>query len=201
MYQLPRFVSRLIDRISHLPGIGGRTASRLVFYLLKENQGLAAELAEAFKDFNQGFNFCLECHNLVDLGEEICSVCKDPARDKTLVCVVEDQLDVLALEDGNYHGLYHVLGGELSPHKGVGPQDLNIASLLTRVTTHPEIREVILATNPTVTGEATAEYIADLLKEAKVTVSRIAHGLPFGGDLEYADKETLKQSMKGRRYL
>ena len=188
-------VENLVAQLTRLPGIGRRTAQRLAFHLLSATPEDALELARAIEHVKARVGFCHECFNLAE--EEFCGVCSDARRDRTRICVVEQPVDVVSLErTGEYRGLYHVLGGALSPLDGVDPSDLRIAGLLDRVANGVE--EVVLATNPTMTGEATATYIADRLR-GKVRVTRLASGLPVGGDLEYADEVTLGRALAGRR--
>ena len=191
-------VDNLVAQLTRLPGIGARTAQRLAFHLLSVSKEEALALAEALADVKERVRFCRECGNLTE--DERCSVCLDPRRDRTVVCVVEQPVDVISLERTHeYRGLYHVLGGSLSPLDGVEPEHLRIDELLQRVG-QGEIREVVLATNPNMTGEATAAYLADRLRD-RATVTRLASGLPVGGDLEYADEVTLGRALAGRREI
>ena len=198
--QYPKPLGRLIAELSKLPGIGNKTAQRLAFHILSEPDRDALSLSEAIAEAKRGMRFCSVCGNLTD--QDPCAICADTGRTRDVVCVVETPQDVIALERiRDYRGLYHVLNGVLSPMEGVGPEDINLRSLIVRLQENPEIREVILATNPTVEGEATAMYIARLLKPSGIRVTRIAHGIPVGGDLEYADEVTLLKAMEGRTEL
>ena len=189
-------VDNLVAQLTRLPGIGTRSAQRLAFHLLAVSADHANALASAITEVKERVRACRECGNLTE--EELCVVCSDPRRDRTVICVVEQPVDVLSLERTHeYRGLYHVLGGALSPLDGVEPRDLRVAGLLERVE-RGEALEVVLATNPTMTGEATAAYLADRLRDS-VTVTRLASGLPVGGDLEYADEVTLGRALAGRR--
>lgn len=188
-------VERLITELTKLPGIGPRTAQRLAFHILRVDPDEALPLAAAIVEVKEKIGFCSRCFNLAE--GELCGVCADARRDPTVICVVEQPADIVPIErTREFRGLYHVLGGALSPIDGVEPDDLRIAELVRRC--EEGIDEVILATNPTMTGEATAMYIADLLPE-RVRVSRLASGLPVGGDLEYADELTLGRAFSGRR--
>jgi recombination protein RecR len=191
-------VDNLVAQLTRLPGIGSRTAQRLAFHLLSTPKDEALALATAIGEVKERVRFCGECGNLTE--SELCEICLDPRRDRTVVCVVEQPVDVISLERTHeYRGLYHVLGGSLSPLDGVEPEHLRIDELLQRVA-KGEIREVVLATNPNMTGEATAAYLADRLRE-RATVTRLASGLPVGGDLEYADEVTLGRALAGRREI
>jgi recombination protein RecR len=191
-------LGRLIDELSRLPGIGPKTAQRLAFHILKMPGERVAELAEAIKNAKESITYCSICGNFTD--EDPCGICRAPYRDKTTIMVVEDPKDVIAMEKTrDYKGLYHVLHGAISPLEGIGPDDIKIKELLARIPSG--VREVILATNPDVEGEATALYIAKLLKPLGVKVTRIAHGIPMGGDLEYADEVTLSKALEGRREI
>ena len=190
-------VARLIEAFAKLPGIGPKTAQRLTFYLLRVPREVASELADALVQMKDSVIFCSSCFNIT--AHDPCEICDDERRDRSLVCVVEEPLDVLALErTRGYRGLYHVLHGVLSPIEGVGPDDLKIAPLLARVQ-GGAVHEVILATNPNVEGDTTAQYLTHLLRPLGVSVTRIARGLPVGGDLEYADEVTLAQALENRR--
>ena len=194
MYAPP--VENLITQLARLPGVGRRTAQRLAFHLLKASPDQALALADAIREVKERIGFCQECFNLAE--GDLCPICQDQRRDRGLICVVEDPADIVAIErTAEYRGVYHVLGGALSPIDGVDPEHLRIAELLDRVTRN-EVREVVLATNPTMTGEATAVYIADRLRD-RTRVTRLASGLPVGGDLEYADEVTLGRAFAGRR--
>ena len=189
-------VENLVAQLTKLPGIGRRTAQRLAFHLLSAHPEDALELARAIEEVKARVRFCRTCGNLTE--EDLCEVCSDPRRDRTRICVVEQPVDVVSLErTGEYRGLYHVLGGALSPLDGVEPADLRIDGLVSRVAENG-VEEVVLATNPTMTGEATAAYIADRLRD-RVRITRLASGLPVGGDLEYADEVTLGRALSGRR--
>jgi recombination protein RecR len=191
-------VENLVTQLTKLPGIGRRTAQRLTFHLLSARPEDALELSRAIEDVKSRVRFCRECGNLTE--EELCSICVDGRRDRSVICVVEQPVDVVSLERTHeYRGLYHVLGGALSPLDGVEPTDLRIGALVTRLESG-EVEEVVLATNPTMTGEATAAYLADRLR-GKVRATRLASGLPVGGDLEYADEVTLGRALAGRREM
>jgi len=201
LYAAP--IQRLVTELSKLPGVGGRTAQRLAFHLLRASAEDANALADAIREVKERIGLCEVCFNLAE-GPR-CTICEDPRRDERLICVVEEVGDVIPIErTSEYRGRYHVLGGALSPIDGVEPEDLKIAELLRRVATAAEpVTEVVVATNPTTTGEATALYLADALHQQspEVTVTRLASGLPVGADLEYADEVTLGKALAGRRAL
>jgi recombination protein RecR len=191
-------VENLIVQLTRLPGIGRRTAQRLAFFILRLDADDALALADAIREVKERIGFCRRCFNLAE--GELCTICADARRDQRTICVVEDPADVIPIErTAEYRGLYHVLGGALSPIDGVDPDDLRIDELLRR-TQAEGVEEVVLATNPTMTGEATAGYIADRLR-GRVRVTRLASGLPVGGDLEYADEVTLGRALAGRREM
>ena len=191
-------VDNLVSQLTRLPGIGTRTAQRLTFHLLRAQKDEALALAQAIEDVKEKVRFCRECGNLTE--EEVCGICLDARRDRAVICVVEQPVDLLSIErTAEYRGLYHVLGGALSPIDGVDPGSLRIDELFRRVE-RDGIEEVVLATNPTMTGEATAAYLADRLR-ARVRVTRLASGLPVGSDLEYADEVTLGRAFVGRREM
>jgi len=195
----PEPVARLIDALQRLPGIGPKTAQRLTFYLLKRSTDEVRELGDALRAMKEKITYCRLCFNVTD--DDPCRICEDPRRDPNVICVVEEPNDLLAMErTGEYRGLYHVLLGALSPLDGVGPDDLKIRELLARLE-GKDTAEVILATNPNVEGEATALYLAKLLRPLAVRITRIARGLPVGGDLEYADQVTLSKALEGRREM
>ena len=192
-------VQDLIDELGRLPGIGPKSAQRIAFHLLAEDPADVRRLADALLEVKARVRFCEVCGNVSQ--EARCQVCRDPRRNPTVICVVEEPKDVVAVErTREFRGLYHVLGGAISPISGVGPDDLRIAGLLTRLADRT-VTEVILATNPNVEGEATATYLARLLAPMGLTVSRLASGLPVGGDLEYADEVTLGRAFEGRRRI
>ena len=191
-------VENLVTQLTKLPGIGRRTAQRLAFHILSTQPEDALALSRAIDEVKARVRFCLECGNLTE--SELCDVCEDARRDRSVICVVEQPVDVVSVErTGEYRGLYHVLGDALSPLDGVEPADLRIDGLLERVAANG-VTEVVLATNPTMTGEATAAYLADRLRD-NVRVTRLASGLPVGGDLEYADEVTLGRALAGRRSM
>ena len=193
---LPRSVQRLIDEFARLPGIGPKSASRLTFYLLRGTDTQAVDLASALQELKERTRLCSVCYNITE--DDPCPICDDGARDAGLLCIVEEPLDVLAIERSRaYNGRYHVLHGAISPVEGIGPDDLRIAELVQRITAG-QFREVILATNPTLEGESTALYIQRRLAEHKVRLTRLARGLPIGGDLEYTDEITLGRAFEGR---
>jgi len=196
-------VQRLVTELSKLPGIGNRTAQRLAFHILPSSTDDAAALADAIREVKERIRLCEVCFNLTD--ETRCRICQDTRREHEVICVVEEPSDVIPMERTHeYHGVYHVLGGALSPIDGIDPEDLRIAELLARVQApDPAVREVVLATNPTTTGEATALHIAEELRSRapQVRVTRLASGLPVGSDLEYADEVTLGKAFAGRRTL
>ena len=196
MSATPAPVLKLIDEFSRLPGIGPKTASRLTFFLLRSAPEQSTELADALKELHEKVIFCSRCFNISETDP--CPICANENRDQRTICVVEDPLDVLAVErTRDYHGLYHVLHGAIAPVEGIGPEDLKIAELIDR-TRKEEIKEVIIATNPNMEGEATAMYILRQLEGADIAVTRLARGLPVGGDLEYADEVTLSRALAGR---
>ncbi len=195
----PPSVGRLVEALQRLPGIGPKTAQRLTFHLLKQPEAAVRELAEALIDLKARVVHCSRCFNVTD--EDPCRICADPARDAGLLCVVEEPNDLMAMErTGEYRGRYHVLLGALSPLEGIGPDELKVRELLQRLEAD-RAREVILATNPNVEGDATAIYLAKLLRPLGVPVTRIARGLPVGGDLEYADEVTLARALEGRKEM
>ena len=182
-----------------LPGIGPKTAARLAFFVLTMKEDTVSNFAKALIDAKRNLMYCSQCGHITDIDP--CHICQDQQRNPSMICVVQDPKDVIAMEKmRDYNGLYHVLHGAISPMDGVGPEDINVASLLTRL--HDErVQELILATNPTIEGEATAMYISRLVKPSGIRTTRIAHGLPVGGDLEYAGEVTLSKALEGRREL
>ena len=194
----PKAVQRLIDEFSRLPGIGPKSASRLTFFLLRGDSQQPRDLATALAELKEQTRFCSVCYNITDAGVDPCPICADPARMTGLLCIVEEPLDVLAIErTREFKGRYHVLHGVISPVEGVGPEDLKIRELLARLKNEP-VKEVILATNISLEGEATAMYVQKQLAASGVRVTRLARGLPVGGDLEYADETTLARALQGR---
>ncbi len=200
MSLLPKTIKKAIEELAKMPGIGPKSAARVVFYLLSKPDNSAKELGEAVANLKDNLKICQTCFNYAE--EDPCSICQSDERDVTLLCVVEEPLDVIALERAGYKGLYHVLGGVISPINGVGPEDIRITQLIKRVRLNGgKIKEVVIATNPSLEGEATASYIAERLQDDSVKITRLAHGLPMGGDLEYADELTLSRSLEGRREI
>jgi recombination protein RecR len=192
----PQALARLIEELEKLPGVGPKTAQRLAFFMLSRPKEEAEALARAVTEVKERIRACRQCFNFSEA--EICEVCSDARRDRSQICVVAEARDLYALERSeDYRGLYHVLGGLLSPIEGIGPEDLTIAPLLERLKSG-EAKEVILATNPVVEGDATASYLASLIKPLNIRVSRIALGLPVGGDLDYADEVTISRALLGR---
>ncbi|MBI3492172.1 MAG: recombination protein RecR [Acidobacteria bacterium] len=193
---LPDSLLRLIEELQHLPGIGPKGAQRLAFHLLRTPREQTERLVDAVRDVKEHVTYCSSCNNITDVDP--CAFCANDARDRTIICVVEEPQNVAAIEKTRaFKGTYHVLMGALSPLQGIGPDDLKIKGLLARVTNG--VREIILATNPNVEGEATAIYLARLLKPLGVKVTRIAMGVPVGSDLEYADEVTMHKALEGRR--
>lgn len=198
---LPEPVQALIDALSRLPGIGPKTASRLAFYLLNAPEDYSKDLSEALQGLKTGITLCDECFNITLAGRIKCEICESPQRDGASLCVVEKPLDVLVLEKTQgFFGKYHVLHGVLSPIEGIGPDDLRIRELLDRIN-RGTIKEVILATNPSMEGDATAQYLQKQLTGLNVRVTRLARGLPMGGELEYADQNTLLRALAGRQEM
>lgn len=198
---LPEPIQNLINAFSRLPGIGPKTASRLTFYLLRAPEDVGRDLAEALLTLRTGTTKCPVCFNTMVAGRTQCEICADPERDSSIICVVEEPLDVLALErTGGFRGHYHVLHGAFSPIEGIGPEHLTIRQLMDRVLAGG-VQEVILATNPNLEGEATAMYISPQLARMGMRVTRLARGLPVGGDLEYADQSTLLRALSGRQEM
>ena len=199
MKQYPKPLAKLINELSKLPGIGNKSAQRLAFHILALEDREAQQLAEAITYAKREMKYCSVCGNLTD--EDPCAICSDPSRRGDVICVVENPRDVMAMERiKEFNGLYHVLHGVISPMEGIGPEDINLKSLIQRLQVN-DVKELIIATNPNIEGEATAMYIARLIKPAGIKVTRIAHGIPVGGDLEYADEVTLLKSLEGRREL
>jgi recombination protein RecR len=193
-------ISKLIAQLGKLPGIGNKSAQRLAFHLLSLSDAEVEEFADSLLQAKKTTFLCSVCCNLTD--QDPCEICASKSRDHTVICVVENPRDVMAIERMHeYKGLYHVLHGEISPMNGVGPNQIRLKELLSRLTDQTAVSEVILANNPTIEGEATALYISRLLKPAGIRVTRIAHGLPMGGDLEYADEITLSKALEGRREM
>jgi len=201
MAGLPEPVQNLINAFERLPGIGPKSASRLTFFLLRAGDDLSLSLAEALVALKTATSLCPVCFNITSAGRETCEICADPRREEATICVVEEPLDVLALErTGGFQGRYHVLHGVLSPIDGIGPENLKIRPLIERVKTGA-VREVILATNPSMEGDATALYLLQQLTPLGVRTTRLARGLPVGGDLEYADQNTLLRALSGRQEM
>ncbi len=199
MRQYPKPLAKLINELSKLPGIGSKSAQRLAFHILALEDKEAEQLAGAILTAKKEMKYCSVCGNLTD--EDPCSICSDPSRKGDIICVVESPRDVMAMERiKEFNGTYHVLHGVISPMEGVGPEDINLKTLIQRLQAE-DVKELIIATNPNIEGEATAMYIARLIKPAGIKVTRIAHGIPVGGDLEYADEVTLLKSLEGRREL
>jgi len=200
MQNYPAPLAKLITELAKLPGVGGKTAQRLAFYILSMPDKDAFGLSEAIVAAKQKLVYCSACGNLTDVDP--CVICADEGRDRTVYCVVESPRDVAVIERmREYKGLYHILNGVIAPMAGVGPEDINLENLIVRLTKNDDVKEVIIATNPNIEGEATAMYIAKLIKPAGIKVSRIAHGVPIGGDLEYTDDVTLAKAIEGRREL
>lgn len=198
---LPQTIENLIDEFAKLPGVGPKSAQRLVFYLVKSPKKDLAIFSQALSKLLDGVKFCSLCQNLSE--NEKCPICANSKREQNKICVVEKPLDVVAIEEThNYHGLYHILHGAISPINGIGPDELKIRELLQRLNNdNNEVKEIIIATNPNLEGEATAMYLSKLIKPLDIKVSRIARGLPTGSDLDYADQETLSNALKGRKEL
>ena len=190
-------IQELIDELGRLPGVGPKSAQRIAFYLLQADEDQAKRLAEVLTEVKERVRFCDQCGNVAEA--ELCNICRDPRRSKASICVVEESKDVQAIErTREFKGLYHVLGGAISPIEGIGPDNLRIKELVSRLA-DPEIKEVIIATDPNLEGEATATYLTRMLSPMGITISRLASGLPVGGDLEYADEITLGRAFEGRR--
>ena len=199
MARMIRPLANLYEQLRRLPGVGSKTAMRLAYHIIDMPEGEVQQLAEAMSNAKKSIHYCSQCYNLTD-GDK-CAICSDPSRDRFTICVVEQPQDIAAMERSRgYNGLYHVLHGVLSPLDGVGPDKLRIRELFQRLQ-QESISEIIIATNSDVEGEATATYLAQLLKPIGITVSRIAHGLPMGGDLEYADEVTLSKALENRRAM
>ena len=191
-------IEKLIESFERLPSIGQKTAARLAFHILNASEEETNEFISSIQNAKKNLKYCSKCYNISDTDP--CIICSNPKRDENTICVVEDVRDIIAIERTHeYKGVYHVLHGSISPMNGIGPDDIKIKELLARIT--PQTKEVILATNPRVEGEATAMYISKLLKPLGVTTTRIAHGIPIGGDLEYTDEITLSKALEGRREL
>jgi recombination protein RecR len=195
----PEPIAKLIDSFSRLPGVGPKTAARLAFYILRMKEEDVMNFAKALVNVKRNLLYCSVCCNITDTDP--CRVCSDKQRDRSVICVVQEARDLVAMErTKEFHGMYHVLQGAISPMEGIGPDDIRVAELLRRLA-DDEVQELILATNPNIEGEATAMYLSRLVKPFQIKVTRIAHGLPVGGDLEYADEVTLSKALEGRREL
>ena len=198
MSRYPKPMARLIEELTRLPGIGPKTAQRLAFFLINQSPAEVQALADSIVDAKKRTNYCSQCFHFTE--EDPCPICSDPKRNKNFICVVEEPRDVIAMErTKSFEGIYHVLHGAISPLEGIGPNQLRIKELVARI--GPDVQEVVLATDPSVEGEATAMYLARLLKPIGVKVTRMAHGMPVGSDLEYVDEVTLAKALEGRREL
>jgi recombination protein RecR len=193
-----KLIEAAVNEFSKLPGIGKKTALRLVLHILKQDENFTSDIAQSLTDMRQNIKYCKRCHNISD--EEVCNICKSHKRDNSIICLVEDTRDVLAIENtSQYNGLYHVLGGIISPIEGIGPEDLTIDSLMERVSnSDSEVKEIIFGLSPTMEGDTTAFYISKKVKQLGVKTSTIARGIPIGGELEYADEITLGRSIVSR---
>ncbi len=197
MFKSANSVERLANRLARLPGIGRKSANRLAFHILKLSKEDAFELADTIREVKEKVGFCSQCNNISEMDP--CRICSDPKRSRDIICVVEETPDAAAIDKAeSFNGMFHILGGKLSPLDGIGPDDLKIAELLERIH-NGDVKEIIIATNPNVEGEATAIYLAGLLKPLGLKISRIARGLPVGSDLEYADSATLSRALEGRQ--
>ncbi|MET3683788.1 recombination protein RecR [Alkalibacillus flavidus] len=195
----PEPITKLIDSFTKLPGIGPKTAARLAFFVLEMEEDDVLDFAKSLVNAKRELTHCTTCGHITD--QDPCSICSDPSRDGSVICVVQDPKDVIAMEKmKDFQGKYHVLHGTISPMEGIGPEDINVSTLIERLKDE-QVEELILATNPNVEGEATAMYISRLVKPSGIRLTRIAHGLPVGGDLEYADEVTLSKALEGRRDL
>ncbi|MEB3101849.1 recombination mediator RecR [Ferviditalea candida] len=195
----PEPIAKLIDAFTHLPGIGVKTAGRLAFHVLRMKEEDVLDFAKALVNVKRNLHFCTVCCNITDVDP--CRICRDKGRDESVICVVQESKDLVAMErTKDFNGQYHVLHGAISPMEGVGPEEIRIAELLNRLSDE-KVKELILATNPNIEGEATAMYLSRLVKPFGIKVTRIAHGLPVGGDLEYADEVTLSKALEGRREI
>jgi len=200
VYDYPAPLAKLITELAKLPGIGAKTAQRLAFHILAMPDSDAFGISEAIAEAKRNLIYCSVCGGLTDLDP--CSICLDEGRDQSVYCVVESSRDVAVIERmREFKGLYHVLNGVIAPMSGIGPEDINLESLILRLTKNDQVKEVIVATNPNIEGEATAMYLSRLIKPAGIKVTRIAHGVPIGGDLEYTDDVTLAKAIEGRREL
>jgi recombination protein RecR len=195
----PEPIAKLIDSFSRLPGVGPKTAARLAFFILRMKEEDVVNFAKALVNVKRNLLYCSVCCNITDTDP--CRVCSDPKRDRSVICIVQEARDLVAMErTKEFHGMYHVLQGAISPMEGIGPDDIRVAELLKRLADE-EVQELILATNPNIEGEATAMYLSRLVRPFQLKVTRIAHGLPVGGDLEYADEITLSRALEGRREM
>lgn len=200
--QYPEPIAKLIDSYAKLPGVGVKTATRLAFYTLGMSEADVTDFSKSLLSAKNDLTFCSVCGNITEKDINLCVICRDESRDQSTVFVVENSRDVMAMENTrDYHGLYHVLNGVISPSAGTGPEDINLPSLIRRLSEHEEIKEVIVGTNANAEGEATAMYLARLLKPAGLTVTRLAHGLAVGSDIDYADELTLIKAVQGRTKL
>jgi recombination protein RecR len=199
MYNFPKPIAKLIDEFSRLPGIGTKSAQRLAFYVMNNDESYAIRLSEAILEAKRKIKYCSICFNITE--DDPCSICSDVKRDTKTICVVESPKDIIAMEKTReYKGLYHVLHGAISPLDGIGPEDIKLKELILRLQ-NSDVEEVILATNPNIEGEATSMYISKLVSPSGILVTRLAHGIPVGGDIEYADEVTLTKALEGRRKL
>ena len=197
MYNYPKTLAKLITHLSKIPGVGEKSAQRMAFYMLGLSDEEAKDFASSIVSAKENMKYCTVCGNLTD--EEPCSICRDSGRNQSLICVVESPQDVVAIEKmREYKGLYHVLHGSIDPMKGIGPEDIKLTELIVRLRENDAVKEVILATNPNIEGEATAMYAAKLISPSGIKVSRIARGIPIGGDLEYTDGVTILKAIEGR---
>ncbi len=193
-------IEKLIESFAKLPSIGNKTAARLAFYMLNASEEETQEFINSIVNAKKNLKYCSQCYNISDTDP--CPICANPKRDHSSICVVEDVRDVIAMERTHeFKGVYHVLHGSISPMNGIGPEDIKIKELLNRIAGEEQIKEIIIATNPRVEGEATAMYLSKLIKPFKIKVTRIAHGVPVGGDIEYADEITLTKALEGRREI
>ncbi|MGD9677771.1 MAG: recombination mediator RecR [Vulcanibacillus sp.] len=198
-YNYPEPIAKLIEGFTRLPGIGPKTAQRLAFYVLKMKEEEVYNIASALINVRKNLTNCTKCHNITVSNP--CMICSDKTRDNSVICIVQEPKDIIAIErTGEYHGLYHVLNGAISPMEGIGPEELKLRELILRLNDE-DVTEIIIATNPNIEGEATAIYISKLIKSIGIKVTRIAHGLPVGGDLDYADEVTLTKALEGRILL